>query len=199
MSNDDSILVEPTAKEVALKRREIIRHGLTLLTLFKINSCKNEKQAKIILKHFFRDLSKKRTKQRKIETYCFTVYKLKAYLKRILEAHKKQFDVLSDLFDKVKDALVTSFKITIAKQKTKDQFLVNILDEIKDMSQQTKVYGIYLYLKWCRQHHAEVLIDKKSKIKQGIQFIQRIKPNKKLESIGKKESKIFDQTSKKAT
>lgn len=62
------------------------------------------------------------------------MYKLKAYLKRILEAHKKQFDVLSDLFDKVKDALVTSFKITIAKQKTKDQFLVNILDEIKDMS-----------------------------------------------------------------
>ena len=67
---------------------------------------------------------------------------------------------MSELFDKVKASLLTSLKITTAKQKTKDQFLVSIQEDLENMEPATKIWGLLLYLKWCRLYHQEIMSDK---------------------------------------
>ena len=53
-------------------------------------------------------------------------------------------------------------------------FLLDILEALENMDDQTKVWALYFYLKWCRQYHAEVLMDKRRKIKQGILLLQKV-------------------------
>lgn len=78
-------MVEPTSVEVALKRREALRHSFVLVAGVDIRLKGRDRRAHEVICAFIRDLARVRALEYKMEKWWVRVSRLSRQLKRVSE------------------------------------------------------------------------------------------------------------------